>query len=182
MKRTTRDFLNAFGTPLALILFGLILVVSPDTATALVAQLFGGLLLLIGVIWGVVLVIGRELSRVSHWIGLALCLLAGSYMIFNPMALADSIGRLFGLVMILHGAGRLRRMSHNGDGFNTGLAIVTLVVGIILVLVPRTLSQTVVGVCGLVMMVLGICNLVGGFRALKRPDDNDDPNIIDAAK
>ena len=60
------------------------------------------------------------------------------------------------------------------------LSTVTLIAGIVLLLLPKTLINTILGFAGLVLIVIGAINLIDKLRHGNRITDGSDPNIIDA--
>ena len=109
-------------------------------------------------------------------------LLAGSWFHRNPLMIASAIGVLLGILVLSQGvreaksAGRSKR---NGGFwiFGAVLAAVEIAIGIRLILSPMLLSRVVLRVCGIIMVICGVCNLTafGGERKYL-----NDSKIIDA--
>lgn len=187
MKRKKwSNLINLLLLPGVLIVLGLVLLCNPDAASALVSKLLGWCLTIAGVISAIVTLTGWPARRISRILTTVVLLALGSYLLANPLALAEKLGKLVGLVLIIQGARglweawNLAGAARSFKG-NFWLALATLAAGIILVLFPMTTSRLVFRLCGGVLLVLGIVNLVTRLRTYPRLDRPDDPDIIDAA-
>ena len=163
---------------LLFILCGLVLVLSPDTAVALVTKIVAWVLVILG--------ISRVMKNLKDsavywgdWVYAAMFFLVGGYLLVNPLSVANMVGRLFGLLLMIRGLQNLKGSVH---GSAKVLSLVTLIAGIVLFLLPKTLVNTVLGFAGLVLMVVGAINLADKLRHGNRLEEGDDPNIIDAAQ
>ena len=167
-------YLNTFGMPVLTVLAGLILLVNPDGATALVTKLVGWVM----VILGAGMLVRPALKNIhiapGTWIWGGGLIVVGVLLLAKPMILADSLGRLFGTLLLIEGIHHLR------IGISKTVPVLTIVAGAVLVLIPRTLTQTLLAVCGIVLIVAGAVNLLGRLNEMKRLDQGSDPNIIDA--
>ena len=159
-----------------MILCGALLLLFPDTAVALVTKIIAWVLVIIG-IFKVMKNLKDSAAYWGDWVYTVLCFLVGGYLLVNPLAISEMIGRLLGLLLILYGMGNLR-VSRYGSGKTLG--IFTAIAGVVLVVIPRTLINTLLGVAGLVLLILGIINLVDKVRHNPYLEDGGDPNIIDA--
>ena len=155
------SFIRNFGLQALTIAAGLILLLNPDGATALVTKVIG---------WGLVLCCAIRLIRLAvtdrlRWgmdaflTGAALGL--GVILLARPLILADLIGRFFGILLLLEGLQHLR------GGLRLG-AVLTTLAGLLLMFIPRTLTNTLLGVCGIVLIFIGIVNLTEQIRDVKR--------------
>lgn len=148
-KKFWKD-VSRFVTPAALIVLGLVLLFCPDTASALISRVAGWALTFSGIVVAVAMVVDGRLSVGQLLSALALVLLRGA--------------RDFTLSTLTQG--RI-------------LAVVTALVGVMLIFLPLTASRMVFSVCGIVVLVVG-----GGMlweRIWERKFmEGDDPNIIDA--
>ena len=163
------EAVNRFGMPITLILLGLILLMVPDSASVIIAYLIGGVLTLVGIVFGIGALLDRSLSK-GFW-ALA-CLSIGGTLTGNPLLLARNLGRFLGILLAIEGGSCLRNGSR---GFGT----VILVAAVALVLSPMALSRLVFSGCGLVLLLIGIGMLVDRIRNRKYLNRGDD-NIIDA--
>ena len=168
--RKIEKFLKDFGLHILTVLAGLVLLCNPDGATALVTKLVGWFMVILGA-W---ILIEPALKKIhiatGTWIHGGLLILVGVLLLAKPMIIADSLGRLFGILLVIEGISNLK----------SGLRVLTLVGGIILILMPRTLFHTLLGVVGLVLIVIGVVNILGKVRDRKRLEAGKDPNLIDA--
>ena len=172
--RKIEKFMNSFGLHILLVIAGLVLLVNPDGAAALVTKLIGWIL----VIGCALHLIGLATGNRLHWgigafvTGAILCF--GVVLLVRPMLLADGIGRIFGLLLLMEGFDSFRKTRLSF------LTILTIVAGAALTVMPRTLTHTVLAVCGIVMIIIGIVNILGKANEMKRLKEPSDPNIIDA--
>ncbi len=176
-KRTGMALLRRFMTPVVLIVLGLVLVLSPDSASALIAKVLGWILLATGIGFGVAALTGpsRGLGKLLP----ALVFLgAGMWLLQNPLVLAAGIGRLVGILLLLRGLGDLldARKQHRG----VALPVITILLGVVLAALPMTTSRFVLSACGLVVLGVGVAVLIDRLRDQQRLDGPEDPNIIDA--
>ena len=159
-----------------MILCGLILTLFPDTAVALVTKIVAWVLVGIGVI-KVIKNLKDSATYWGDWVATVLYFLLGGYLLVNPLVISETIGRFLGILLIIHGMGNLRQ-SRYGSG--KAIGILTAVAGMVLVVIPRTLINTLLSVAGLVLLIVGIINLVDKVRHNQYLEDGGDPNIIDA--
>ena len=173
-KKFWKD-VSRFVTPAALIVLGLVLLFCPDTASALISRVAGWALTFSGIVVAVAMVVDGRLSVGQLLSALALVLL-GRYLIAHPLAWAAWGGRIIGVLVLLRGA-RDFTLSTLTQG--KILAVVTALVGVMLIFLPLTASRMVFSLCGIVVLVVG-----GGMlweRIWERKFmEGDDPNIIDA--
>lgn len=157
-------------------ILGLVLLFSPDTASALIGKVAGIGLLVVGIIYlaeglGVKLTPGRDLT-----IGI-LCLVGGFWLLRSPLALAAWIGRIAGILFVLRGLDGLREAGQTG--LSKTWPLVTTLAGVLLVLSPMITSRVVLKAIGLVLAVVGGLTICNRIRQQKLLDEPEDPNIID---
>ena len=170
------QFLYQMASPIAVILLGLLLVVSPDSASILVARILGWGLTVIGIGFGIAAIIDRE-RAVKKGITAVLFACAGGWLTANPLLLAAWIGRIIGVLIAIRGLRDL--MISSRYGYSRILALITTAVGALLVVLPLTASRLVFSLCGVLVLVLGIGMLVDRLKHRKRLDRGED-DIIDA--
>ena len=166
-----------------IILCGAVLVMNPDSASALVSAILGWGLILVGV----VLIVGGFLGG-GEWGSIvqgALFLIVGSWLHRNPLMIASVLGLLLGLAAVRHGwrAAKNAQLSKRLGGFwvpGMVLAAVELLVGVRLILSPLSVSRLVLTLAGIAMVACGVWELVVQFRGQRYIPGN--PNIIDAEK
>lgn len=167
---------NRFAPPILVILCGLFLLFSPDTASALVSRIFGWVLFAAGVLWGVMMFSAH--MGLSRFLGAAVCIVLGLWLVNNPLALARSVGRLVGLFVVFRSIQELMRSASSQGKV---LSILSVILGGLLLLVPMTTSRLAFFLLGGILIVMGITMLVERIRDKNnRLDPGDDPNIIDA--
>jgi len=169
-------FLKRYGGEVFLIFCGAVLLLFPNTAVALVTRIIAWVLVAIGV-FRVMKNLKDSAAYWGDWVYAVLCFLVGGYLLVNPLVISETIGRLLGLLLIFQGMSNLRT---NRYGSGKVLGILTLVAGVVLVVIPRTLVNTLLGVAGLVLLIVGIINLVDKLRHNRYLNEGSDPNIIDA--
>ena len=170
------DLLYRLASPIAVTLLGLLLVVNPDSASVLIARIVGWVLTVIGIGFGISAIIDRE-HAVRKGITAVLFACAGGTLAARPLLLAAWIGRIIGLLIAFRG---IRDLMISGRyGYSRYLALITTVVGAILVVLPLTTSRLVFRLCGLVVLFIGIGMLADRLKQRKRISGGDS-NIIDA--
>ncbi len=175
-KNSVLDMLYQLASPVAVILLGLLLTVSPDSASILIARILGWGLSLIAIGFGVAALIDRD-KVVKKGIIAVLFACAGGTLAAKPLLLAAWIGRVIGLLIAIRGVRDL--MISGSYGYSRILAMITAAVGTILVVLPMTTSRLVFSLCGLVVLFIGVGMLVDRLKHRKKlPKGNGD--IIDA--
>jgi len=176
-KRDVLSLVYQLASPVALILLGLVLIIRPDAASALVARLLGWGMLLAGIGIGVAAIFSRS-GQIGKGLISVGCVTTGGFLMRNPLVLAAGIGRLLGILLILRG-GRDVMLSRR-YGYGRVLAIATTVVGVVLTVLPLTTSRLVFSLCGVAVLGIGAAMLVDRLKNRRYLDDGGDPNIIDA--
>ena len=166
-----------------MIVFGAVLVMNPDSASALVSAILGWGLFVVGVM----LVIGGfQDGRDGGSIGQGLLfLVVGALLRRNPLMIAKVVGVLLGLTAVQHGWRALenaQRSKRNGGFWIPGavLAAVELLVGGRLIFSPLSVSRVVLTIAGIAMVVCGVWELISRNREKKYIPGT--PNIIDASQ
>lgn len=182
-KETIKKRLPPYIWPGAMVLLGLVLLFSPDTASALIAKILGWICVLAGVYCGIAAISGADRKKMTA--AAILCLGLGAFIIAFPLSIAQMLGRVFGLFLVALGAGNIREslMKKKMDlpyELSLGVAIATVVAGVVLFLLPMTLSRVLLNICGGVLVVIGILSIVKTYREQKLLESGDGPDIIDA--
>ena len=164
---------NLLGTPVLTAVAGLVLLVNPAGATALLTRVIGWVL----VIGAALRLIRLAASDQLRWgkdafiagaiLGLGVVLLA------KPMILGAFIGRVIGLLLVIEGIRNLK------DGVDLR-DILSIAAGAVLWFMPQTLTNAVLSIVGLVLLVLGVINILGRLRKAKYLHQGSTPGIIDA--
>lgn len=171
-------FLSKLLGPVILILLGLILLISPDSASALVANILGWVLIVAAIGCGIAALVSpaKRFGKVASAIIFAA---AGGWLRAHPLMLAATIGRFCGLFLWISSIQNIRlnkKLGRRGI-----LPWVTAVVGFGLIfIIPLSISRMVFSLCGLVVLIAGIVILLDNLKSQNRLDEPQDPNIIDA--
>lgn len=170
------SLLRLIATPVLLMVLGLILLIHPDSASALAAQILGWVILAAGVCFAVSAIAGHygTVGKVLSAIG---CFAVGVWLLRNPLLLAAGLGRLAGILLVVRGIRDILDAVQRHYGLLA--AIVTTVLGAVLIALPMTTSRVAIGLCGLLVLIVGIAILVDRLRTrrLREPPESD---IIDA--
>lgn len=174
-KEKVLYLIERLSMPVLLCALGLALLLTPDTASALVGKVAGIGLLVVGVLHlvdalSLRLDTGRKLA-----IG-TMCLVVGVWLLRHPLALAAWIGRLAGIYFVIRGLGELRNARKMGQRLT--LPLISTLAGILLVLSPMITSRLVLKAMGVVLFLVGLLQILSRLGEQKRLDGPDD-NIID---
>lgn len=175
-KNDILSLVSLLASPVALILLGSILLFCPDSVSVFAAKLLGWILLAVGVGFAVA-AFTKPMGTAGNVLAAIVCLVLGSWLLKNPLLLAKSIGRFVGILLAIRG---IRDFLQSGYRQGKLLALVTAVLGVVLIALPMTTSRVVFSACGLVVLVVGIAMLVDRLRRRRLPGGDNDPNIIDA--
>lgn len=176
-KRNIFYYVKRFLPPVILLILGLILIFSPDSATTVLVQIIGWILIAaaVGLAAAAVMLPDGMVSRV---VGALIFGAAGIWMVSNPLALAAWFGRLIGLLLMIQGfQDLLYQRSQLGPVF---LPILTAVVGTVLLVLPMTTSRLMFIILGIVVLIIAVMMIVERVRQLKQHREPGNPNIIDA--
>lgn len=177
MKKEKMLYLmERLSLPVLLCVVGLVLLFSPDTASALVGRVAGIGLLVMGAVYLVEGLTTRV--DVPRRLLIALvCLAGGGWLTTEPLALAAWIGRLVGLFFLLRGLGSLVEAKKLGQKLTWPL-VITLT-GVLLLLSPMITSRLVLKTFGLLLSIVGGVLIATRLNQQKRLEGGQDPNIID---
>ena len=170
------NFVLDTGKYLLVLLCGLVLTFNPEGATAAATKLLGWALVIIFAIKLIQLAAGDRL----HWGRQAFyggaCIAVGVILLTYPMILANLIGRTIGIILICWGVSAMK------DGHGKLTAAITVVAGLVLVCIPASLTNALLSVCGVIMVIIALMNILSRIRERRRITGGGDPNIIDAAQ
>lgn len=176
-KQDILSMLQLLLVPVLLILLGLILVVNPDTASALVSKLLGYVLIAAAIGTGVTAVFSQS-GKVSKGIVSVVLAIVGGWLVANPLWLTAWIGRFLGVLIVINVLPDLYYAVKQKRSFL--FHALAALVGIVLILLPMTASRLVFSLCGIVVLVIGGIMFVDRIRGRRWLKEGDDPNIIDA--
>ena len=163
-----------FLAPALLILLGVVLIVSPDSASALIARLLGWLLALIGIGFGIS-ALASPCGRAGKVFAAIVLAVVGGTLAKNPLLLAAWIGRFIGILLLVNALSDF--FTTRSMGLRPGFSLVTAVIGVVLIVLPMTASRLLFALCGVAVAAVGVVMLLS---RLKTPREPQDPNIIDA--
>ena len=173
-KNDIFPLVQLYLAPVLVILLGAALLINPDSASVLISRLLGGVLTIVGIVFGIGFFSGRRTSKLITALGF---LAAGSILSRNPLLLASFAGRIIGLILLVNGIGVF--LNARRQGIRGLMPLVVTVLGAVLTLMPMTASRLVFALCGLVVAIVGIMMLLERIRRSRLPGGKD-RNIIDA--
>ena len=176
-KYDIMSLINRFLAPALVILLGLVLIVNPDSASALIAKLLGWIMIAIAIGLGISAIVTQR-STVGKGIAAVVLAVVGGWLTRNPLLLAAWIGRFIGMLLMVNGI--QNTLYARSQGRRYILPAILTAVGTVLVLMPMTTSRLVFTLCGVVVLLLGIAMLLDRMKHWPRLDEPEDPNIIDA--
>lgn len=169
-RKNIPEAVRHLAMPVTLMVFGLLLLVFPDSASVIIAYGVGGILLLAGIIMGIGALLDRRLSQIFWTL---VCLSLGTTLVGNPLLLARNVGHFLGILLAIEGGSCLRKGSRT---FGT----VLLAAAAVLVFSPMTLSRLLFSLCGAVVLIIGAVMLLSRLKQLRYLPQGKDRNIIDA--
>lgn len=153
-----------------MIVFGAILAVNPDSASALLSAVAGWLLIAVGV----ALLIGGFVSGpgVGAILQGAFLLLLGAWLHRHPLLIASVLGFLLGILALRQGrqmAKAAQRIKRSGGFWIPGavLAALELIVGVRLIFSPLSASRLVLTIAGIAMVLCGVADLAAHYKGSK---------------
>ena len=175
-KQPVLNLLYQLASPVLLMALGLILIISPDAASALLSRILGWVFTLAGVGIGISAIFDRR-GAVGKGLAAVLCVITGGWLTAHPLLLAASLGRFLGVLILLRGLRDLFLSRSRGHG--QLLAVITVIAGLVLIVLPMTTSRLVFTLCGVVILIIGTAMLLDRLRDQRHlPSGKDD--IIDA--
>lgn len=173
-KQEILSAVQLYLAPVLVILLGLLLLISPDTASALISKILGGALSLVGFVLAAIALFGnRRVGKLIFALAIVAC---GGILSANPLLLASFAGRIVGILLLVDGIGDM--INAHRRGIRGLMPLLVTILGAILVLMPMTASRLLFGLCGLAVTVVGFFMLLDRLR--RKLPAGDDPNIIDA--
>ena len=173
-KQEILSAVQLYLAPVLVILLGLMLLISPDTASALISKILGGALSLVGFVLAAIALFGnRRVGKLIFALAIVAC---GGILSANPLLLASFAGRIVGILLLVDGIGDM--INAHRQGIRGLMPLLVTILGAILVLMPMTASRLLFGLCGLAVTVVGFFMLLDRLR--RKLPAGDDPNIIDA--
>jgi uncharacterized membrane protein HdeD (DUF308 family) len=176
-KQDILSLIQLLLVPALLILLGLILVVNPDTASALISRLLGYALTLGAVGFGLAAVFSHS-GKVRKGICAVVLAMVGGWLMMHPLWLTAWVSRFLGiLIMVNSGMDLVYALKCKR---NVIFHAAATAIGALLVLMPMSASRLVFTLCGIAVLVIGGVMLLDRIRGRRWLQEGDDPNIIDA--
>ena len=175
-KQDILSLLQLLLVPILLVLLGLILLVNPDAASAMISRIIGYALILAAIGTGLTAVFSS--SKIPKGILAVMLAVFGGWLVANPLMLAAWIGRFLGVLILINSIPDL--IYARKQGRKVGFDLIAALVGGALILLPLTASRLVFSLCGGVVLIIGVLMFLERIRGRRWLKEGDDPNIIDA--
>ena len=166
-----------------LVALGILLLLRPDFATNTVASALGWILIGGGAILIAVAILNRDVMGLPELIVGIVAAAVGIFIVVRPDFLASLFGTLIGIYLGFQSAVTLISaisLKKSGKLYlpTLVLGLVLMVLALVLIFVPMSLSRFLVRTVGVLMIASGLTNLV--LRSKFFMDlSNDDPKIVD---
>ena len=171
-KEKALYLLERLSIPVLLGALGLVLLLTPDTASKLVGKVAGIGLAVVGVLY-LVDCLSSKLDTAKKLMIALVCLAAAGWLLTHPLGLAAWIGRLVGIFFLIRGIASM--MDARKLGQKLTWPLITTLAGALLTVSPMITSRLVVGALGLVLLLVGsvlVITRLGEQKRLEGPDDN----------
>ena len=174
-KKDVQSMVRLMLTPVLMVILGIVLVVRPDAASALVGKILGWVLLVVGIGLLVESIAVKELTT-SRILFVVVAAALGLWLVRNPLRLAAALGRIAGLLILV----RAVQDIVNATRWKCGMkyAMLSAIIGGLLILLPMTTSRAVWVIVGLLVIVMGVLMAIDRLKPGKLLGDGG--NIIDA--
>lgn len=173
MEYIKKMFRNYWVLSVFCVVLGIALIVNPHFFTNAIGYTVGGLLTAYGVVELIRYFVKTKESPMYATglvLGVILCA-AGIFIIVRPDFIPKIIAIIFGLYMLISGicnlqdALNLRRQGLENWRVSGIPAVITTVVGIVLVINPLFLTDAALIILGICLLVSGLSNIIGCFSA-----------------
>lgn len=176
MKNT--KMLRLLAGPALTVFLGLVLLLSPDSASALVGKILGWVAIFIALAeaFGE----GKQSPLKGIFFGII-----GVLILRDPLYVAKFLGRVLGLALFMWGVGGIvgaRRVGKLSLTPGTVLSGAVVLLGLVLFLVPMTTSRLLMSGLGILIVIIGLKEGFDRLREKKQLEEPSDPNIIDVEK
>ena len=171
-KQDILSLVQLLLVPVLLILLGLILVVNPDTASALISKLLGYALILGAICTGLSAVL-IETGRIGKGVVSVVLAIVGGWLVANPLWLAAWISRFLGVLIVINVLPDLYYAVKQKRSFL--FHALAAVVGVVLILLPMTASRLVFTLCGIAVLAIGAMMFFDRIRGRRWLHEGDDP-------
>ena len=184
-------FKSSIISSIALIAFGLLLILQSEVTIITISYIIGGLLIALGVIAGISFfknIKDRNKNDLDIVYGIV-CLILGVIVIKNPEAIASIIPFVLGLVIIINSATKLQYSfelykEKNSLWLSTlVLSIIMIVCGIVLIFNPFKGAVLLTRIVGIFILIYSVLDLISTFvisKTFKKIQNSIEENIKDA--
>ena len=181
------QLLRLLAAPAATVILGLVLLFSPDTASALLGKTLGWSAILAALALGAGTFFVSPARKHNRILWAAICLFGGIWLLRNPLSVVEFLGRVLGITLMIRGGQCLAdniRCRGKKPELSRGLILgaVTALIGVVLTVLPIAGSRIFFNVIGMILICLGAAQGADNLRGRKLLDEGDDPNIIDVEK
>lgn len=176
-KQNILSLIQLLLVPALLALLGLILLVNPDAASAMISRIIGYAFIAVAIATGVTAIFSHSGKILKGIISVMLAVFGG-WLVANPLLLAAWIGRVLGVVILINSIPDL--IYAHKQGRNVMFDLIAALAGGVLILLPLTASRLVFSLCGAVVLIIGVLMFLERIRGRRWLPEGDDPNIIDA--
>ena len=161
-KKDVQSMVRLMLTPVLMVILGIVLVVRPDSASALVGKVLGWVLLVVGIGLLVESIAVKELTT-SRILFVVVAAALGLWLVRNPLILVRAVQDII-----------------NAARWKCGMkyALLSAIIGGLLILLPMTTSRAVWVIVGLLVIVVGVLMAIDRLKPGKLLGDGG--NIIDA--
>lgn len=186
-KYTPIQLVRMLAVPAAMVLIGLVLLFSPDTASAFIGRILAWCCLLAATALGAGAFLGASASRKHRVTWAVICFAAGVWMLLNPLTVAKFLGRVLGIALMIRGGqSAAENIRYQGGKLvisrSLVIAAVVVVVGAVLVVLPLASSRMLFSALGVILISVGAAEGIDRLKGPKLLDEGEDPNIIDVEK
>lgn len=180
-KMDYAKLLRIFGGPTLMGILGVILLLNPDSASALIAKIAGWVLV---IACGITALSALQAnSPISKLIAPLAGLAVGIWLLCNPLVLASALGRFAGVLLLYRGGRDIweyyQLYQENAIRKIPVVGIVSAVLGVVLFFLPLSASRLLFSLVGLVLIAVAAAEIYDRIK-VRRLLDTGDPNIIDA--
>ena len=173
--------LNVFGGPVLMAVLGCILLLNPDSASALIAKIAGWVLIIASGIYALSML--QEGTSGPKLIFALAGAAVGIWLLCNPLVLASALGRFAGVLLLYRGGRDIweyyQLYQESAARKIPLVGIVSAVLGLVLFFLPLSASRLLFSIIGLVLLGVSVAEIYDRLK-IRRLLDTGDPNIIDA--
>lgn len=164
-----------FLPAILLILFetfvGIMLLVAPEGFTRVVIVIFGGLLLVLSVVFLVKFLSAKRIenSGTGSLVGAIICFVVGLLCILfsqGILGLIESLAIIYGIILFVFGLNKIvmffasKNEGYSASWLNIVGGAISLVLGVVIVLYPRNASVTVWVITGIALLVEALFDII----------------------